>query len=104
MNGGSIRKQFVFKLLRIKFHTLREADFLIDGINLDSYLRKYWAKGSNKNAIATITITAVQIANTHTIQTLSQILNSLKYEPLSDINRRIYLDCRLLPKEVLGHR
>ena len=51
-----------------------------------------------------LTITAVQIANTHAIQTLSQILNSLKYEPLSDINRRIYLDCRLLPKEVLGHR
>ena len=83
---------------------MREADFLIDGINLDSYLRKYWAKGSNKNIIPTVTIIAVHIINTHAIQTLSQVLNSLKHEPLSDLNRKMYLDCRLLPKEVLGHR
>ena len=99
MNGGSITKQFFF-LIRIKLYTLRQAD---DGINLDSYLR-YWAKGSKKNGVAMVTIIAVQIANTHAIQTLSQILNSLKYKPLSDINRRMYLDYRLLPKEVLGHR
>ena len=52
----------------------------VDCTIVDSYLRKYWAIGSNKNAIATVAITAVHNANTICIDSKKKNIMSNEIE------------------------